>query len=322
MTRGFSFVVAAMAMGLAPASHAQDYPSRNITMINPYQAGGGGDIPSRWFAEKLGPIVGKPVVVLNKPGGNTTIGAHEVAQAKPDGYTILMTAGNSTMVANVYQIKNLSYDPEKDFAPVTTLFRTPFILAVGANAPVNSVAELTKRLKEKGRGHYGRGVTVMGLLAAELYKSIAGIEGLEDVPYKDQQPLFADLKEGTIEFAFLDATSAKQAKEGGQAKLLAVTPSVRAPFLADLPTMHEAGVPGYEIMAWFAVYAPAKTPAPIVAKLSGWFNQVLAMEETKNFLTTSGTSPFPGNPEQLAKFQAAEREKWGILFKKAKLEPQ
>jgi tripartite-type tricarboxylate transporter receptor subunit TctC len=320
MWRALGAAVAAVALSFGAT--AQEFPTRNITVVSPYAAGGGGDIPVRWFADRLQPIVGKPVIVLNKPGGNTGIGASEVAHAKPDGHTILATAGNSTMVANTFQFKKLQYDPERDFAPVTTLWRTPFILVVGANSPVNSVAELSAHLKKKGKAHYGRGVTVVGLVAAEQYKSLAGIEGVEDVAYKDLQPMLADLKEGAIEFVFMDATTALQAKQGGQGKLLAVTPSVRAPFLADLPTMEEAGVKGYELMAWFGVYAPAGAPAPIVNKLSGWFNQVLATEEAKSFLTTSGTYPFPGNPESLAKFQASERAKWGAIFKKAKLEPQ
>lgn len=300
-------------------AQAQEYPTRTITIYCGFPAGSGSDVIVRYFADKMRPLAGQPVVVDNKAGALGNIAADAMNNAKPDGYTMLITP-NSAGAANVHTFKHLPFDP-RAFTPVTTLVQLPFVLIVGPNSPVKSVAELTALLKSKnGKGTFGYANTT-ALASAEMYRTMAGFEATQ-VAYRGVPQSIADLTQGELDFTYADATFATPQIEQGLFRGLAVTTAKRSSALPNLPTMAETGLAGYDLGAWFAAFLPPQTSPQIAQKLSGWLNQIMAMEETKKFLLNVATDTFPGSPEALKKFQAAEIDKWGAIVKAAKIEPQ
>jgi tripartite-type tricarboxylate transporter receptor subunit TctC len=300
---------------------AQDYPVRPVTMVIGYAPGGAVDIPARYFAKRLSAITGQPFVIENRPGALTNIAAESVARAKPDGYTLFMASGNATMASNPHIFKKLPFDPVKDFTPVATLFRLPFLLVVNAKTPVNSVVELTAYMKKKGTaGNYGYAGS-FALIASELYKSVAGLQ-TQAISYKVPQQSIPALISGELDFLIQDSANVLRQVAAGTLKALAVTPSQRSALIPEVPTMEEAGVPGYDLSGWFALYLPANAPPTLVARLQSLFGQFLTDDETKKTLGNIGTEPFPGNAQFLAQLQARELEKWGRLHKLAKIEPE
>jgi tripartite-type tricarboxylate transporter receptor subunit TctC len=301
---------------------AQDYPSKQIHVYLGLAAGGGADLLTRYFADKLGQELGQSVIVENKPGSLGNLAAEAVAKSKPDGYTLLI-APNTTYSAALYMFKQLPFDPVKDFVPVTTLVRLPFVMVVNAQrTPVKSVAELTAFLKAKSdKGAYGA-PTGTSVGASELYKSISGVQSIQ-VPYKTMQQALTELTNGEIDFLYSDATFVLEHVRAGRYRALAVTTDKRSAAAPELPTMEEAGVKGfYEISAWFAAALPGGTPTPIADKLNATFQKILATEETKKFALTISADTFPGSRQDMAAFQAREIEKWGKIAKLAKIEPQ
>jgi tripartite-type tricarboxylate transporter receptor subunit TctC len=299
--------------------HAQEYPTRTIAIYCGFPAGSGSDVIVRYFADKMRPLAGQPVVVENKVGALGNIAADAMNNAKPDGYTMLITP-NSAGAANVHTFKQLPFDP-RAFTPVTTLVQLPFVLIVGPNSSVKSVAELTAAMKAKnGKGTFGYANTT-ALASAEMYRTMAGFEATP-VAYRGVPQSIADLTQNELDFTFADATFATPQIEQGLFRGLAVTTRQRSSALPNLPTMAETGLTGYDLGAWFAAFLPPHTPPQIAQKLSDWLNQIMAMPETKKFLLNVATDTFPGSPEALRKFQAAEIDKWGIIVKAAKIEPQ
>lgn len=311
---------AALIAGLPAApARAQEFPAREIHVICGYDAGTGADVIVRYFAEKLGALAGKPTIVENKGGALTAIAAKYVAQAKPDGYTLFITAGNSTMSANSYIFKQLSYDPVKDFTPVTTLLQLPFLLTVSPKSPAKTVAELTQFLKGKGdKVTYGQ-ANSFGIAAAELYKSIAGFKGVS-VAYRNTPSAFTDMNGGQIDFIFADAAFAIEQSKSGNVRALATTKKISA--APDLATMAEAGVTGFDLSAWWAAWLPAGAPQPVVDKLAGWLNQIVVSPEAKEFMARNGAEPFSGNAKLLIDHQATDTAKWVALLKAANYEQQ
>jgi tripartite-type tricarboxylate transporter receptor subunit TctC len=298
---------------------AQDYPAREIHVICGYDAGTGADVIVRYFADKLGALAGKPTIVENKGGALTAIAAKYVAQSKPDGYTLFITAGNSTMSANSYIFKNPTYDPVKDFTPVTTLLQLPFLLATSPKLAPKNVAELTAYLKAKGdKVTYGQ-ANSFGIAAGELYKKIAGFNGVS-VAYRSTPLAFTDMNGGQIDFIFADATFGLEQAKSGNIRALATTKKLSA--APEIPTMAEAGVAGFDLIAWWAAWAPAGTPQPIVDKLAGWLNQIVAAPEAKEFMLRNGAEPFPGNAKLLAEHQVKDTALWVSLLKAANFEQQ
>jgi tripartite-type tricarboxylate transporter receptor subunit TctC len=318
--------LAAFFLGLAvlvPARPvaAQDYPAREIRSICNFAAGSGADILVRYYSERLAQVAGKPVIVENKVGVQGNIATEFVARAKPDGYTIMITPASSTLAAARYLFKQLPFDPDKDFAPVTTLARLSFAIAVDARSPIRTIAELTGRLKKKpGHGNYGTGSNT-GLVAAELYKEMAGL-GTTHVPYKAAPNALADLLGGEIDFMSYDVTFLVPQVRAGRVRLLALTSAARLSMLPEVPTMAESGFPGYDLTPWFGVVVPAGTPKAVVDKLAVWFNQISASEETRKFLENFATEPFPGTSQSMAALLAREIEQWGRYTRLAKIEPQ
>ena len=319
LTALFAVFVLFMA---GPLAAQQDFPNQTIRLVMGYPAGvGGADSVARSIAGYMKNLTNVPVIIENKTGALTNIAAEYVANAKPNGYTLLVTAGNSTFATNMHLFKTLPFDPYKSFSYVTTLTRVPFVLMVSPKEKIATVQELTRILKAKGnKGSYGSS-TPISLVISELYKSIAGLETVQ-IPYKTLEPAWPEMASGGLDFMFVDPANAGIVMKQGRARGIAVTSAQRSALMPDIPTMIEGGVPGYEVTSWLAVYAPAGTPRPIIDKLNGWFNQVMANDEFRKSMASINYDLYPGTPEQLAKFHLSELEKWGRLIRAAKIEPQ
>jgi len=312
------FVLLLALAAAAPHAVSQDYPAREIRSICNFAPGSGADIIVRYYSDQLARLAGKPVIVENKPGAQGSIASAFVAKSAPDGYTIHITPASSTLASAPHIFKQLPYDPLKDFAPVTTINSLTFVVAVDASKPFRSISDLISHLKSKpGNGFYGT-QSNSGLIAAEWLKSKTGLETVS-VPFKVTGDAFASLLSGQIDFMSVDSTWAK-----GQSKvrILAVTAAKRSATLPEVPTLAEAGMPGIDVAPWWGVVVPAGTPRPIIDKLAGWFNQITASEETKQFLARAALDPFPGSPEQMAGLLKTEVERWGSFVKMAKIAPQ
>ena len=312
-----TLIVFAAAL-LAQTGLAQDYPAREIRSICNFTAGSGADIIVRYYSDQLSRLAGRPVVVENKPGAQGSLASAFVAKSAPDGYTIHITPASSTLASAPHIFKQLPYDPLKDFATVTTINSLSFVVAVDAGKPYRSVSDLISHLKSKpGHGFYGT-QSNSGLIAAEWLKSSTGLQTVS-VPFKATGDAFANLLSGQIDFMSVDAT---WAKAQSKVRILAVTAAKRSAALPDVPTLAEAGVPGIDVAPWWGVVVPAGTPRPIIDKLAGWFNQITASEDTRQFLARSALDPFPGSPESMAALLKTEVDRWGGFVKLAKIEPQ
>ena len=304
---------------LAPlGALAQDYPAREIRSICNFAPGSGADIIVRYYSDQLAKLAGKPVVVENRPGAQGSVASAFVAKSAPDGYTIHITPASSTLASAPHIWKQLPFDPLKDFATVTTINSLSFVVAVDAAKPIKSIQELLNSLKQKpDHGFYGT-QSNSGQIAAELIKASTGLQTTY-VPFKVTGDAFTALLAGSIDFMSVDASWAR-----GQPKvrILAVTATRRATALPDVPTLAEAGVPGVDVAPWWGVVVPAGTPRPIIDKLSGWFNQIVASEETKQFHARFAIDPMPGTPESMAALLKTEIERWGGFVKLAKIQPQ
>jgi tripartite-type tricarboxylate transporter receptor subunit TctC len=314
--------VAAAILPIAVAVYSQQapaqssYPNREIHLVVGYSPGSGPDITTRRVAEALRKATGQTVVVENKPGALTNIAAQGVARAKPDGYTVFLTAGNSTFAANPWLFKNLPFDPVKDFTPVTSLLKTPFLFAVPQGSPINSVAELTAALKAKaGRAKYAYANSI-SLAASELYKHKTGVEAV-GVSYKSIVDSHAALAAGEVDFFVADVTFKDRAK------LLALTVAERSPVLPGIPSAKEAGLDDFDLGAWWGVWLPAGAPQDVVDKLAGWIDEFTASEENREFTNSRGNEPWIGvRGQALRDYTVNEIRKWGEAIKLSKIEPQ
>jgi tripartite-type tricarboxylate transporter receptor subunit TctC len=233
----------------------------------------------------------------------------------------MITPASSTLAAARYMFKELRFDPDKDFVPVTTLAKLSFAIAVDAKSPARSIADLTAELKKKpGHGAYATGSNT-GQVTGELYKEMAGLSTTY-VPYKETMSALSDTISGRVDFMTYDITFLVPQARAGRVRILAVTSATRRAPLPDVPTMVESGFPGYDLAPWWGVVVPAGTPKPVVDKLAAWFNQITASEETQKFLGNLATDPFPGTPESMAALLRTEIEQWGRYVRLAKIEPQ
>jgi len=304
-------------------AQAQTWPSKErlIRVVCAFPVGQGADIITRYFADKLATVSGQTVIVENRVGQLGAIAATMVARSRPDGYTIFISPASGTHAMNAALFKELSYDPIKDFTPVTTLAKTFFVLTVDSGSPYTSVRELTEALKTKGNKAAYAYVSPTANVASALYKQRAGIQALA-VPFTANVQTLSEMRSGQIDFQFLDGTSALGLIAGGRLRALAVTTPQRSTLMPDIPTMAEAGVPEYDVSPWWAVFLPANAPQPVVDKLESWFNQIVGMEDTKTFLAKLSADTFPGNAEFLSEFLRKEIKRWGEMIKLANIEPQ
>ena len=300
---------------------AQEYPAREIHSICSFAAGSGADILVRYYSDKLSRIAGRPVIVENRAGAQGTIGAEYAAHAKPDGYTILITPASSTHAAAARTFKKLPYDPLKDFVSVAPIARLSFVIAVSGTSPIKSIPELIAHLKSKpDHGTYGQG-TVTGEVVAELLKERAGLKTVQ-IPYKTSVQGLTDLIAGQLDFLVWDATFLSGQAHTGRIRLIGVTSGTRSAALPEVPTIAEAGFPGYDITSWWGVMVPAGTPRPIVDRLASWIGQINTTEETRQFLHNVATDVLPGTPDSMSQLLKEDIERWAQYAKLAKIEPQ
>ena len=309
--------VVALATLWSPAK-AQDYPARAITLVVPFVAGGSTEISARIVAQHLETRLGKPVVVENRPGAGTVIGSNYVAKAAPDGYTLLQ-ATSTPMAINVTVHKALPYDPATDLIPLAMVAQSPFILIVNPELPVKSVKDLIAYGKANpGKLSYGSGGPgAPHHLYSELFASMTGIK-MSHVPYKGSLPALNDVVGGHIQLMFCDVPPSAGMIQSGKVRALGVSPKARLAAFPDIPTVAEAGVPGYEAVAWFMVAAPAKTPAPIVDRLHRELKAVLAMPEVKAQITKLSLVPMETpSIAEMQSFVKSEIARWGKVVEAA-----
>jgi tripartite-type tricarboxylate transporter receptor subunit TctC len=292
----------------------QSWPSRPVRVVVPLGAGGFADVPARILAPRLAQQTGGTFYVENKPGAGSTIGADMVAKADPDGHTLLFTATPHVISAHLY--KKLQYDALGDFAPVALTASGPYALVVNAELPAKSVRELIAAAKAApGKIDYASsGNGSAQHLVSALFASMAGIE-LNHVPYKGSGQAMQDLLSGQVKVSFAGIPNVMPHVKAGRLRALAVSTAQRWPDLPDVPTVAEAGVPGYEATLWLCVLAPAKTPPEIVKRLAVEIEKALKDSEMVNNLRSAGIAPAYMGPEQFGPFLRAEHEKWGKVVK-------
>ena len=314
-----SLVLATGAL-LTQGALAQAYPSKPITFVVPFAAGSATDQIERALGQSVTDQTKQAVVVDNKGGASGQIAASQVARAPADGYTVLITT-NTTHAANEHLYKKLSYDPVKDFAPVTGLGKGGQVLVVRMDTPYTNVMDLVAAAKKTpGKLSFGSGSS-SSRMAGEMFKQLTSTDILH-VPYKSNPNAITDLLGGQIDFMITDTSTGVPQVKGGKLKALGVSTVDRNPLLPEVPTIAEAGVKGYDMGYWFAAYAPAGTPPAVVAKLRDLLAAGTKSAAAKSFYDGSGSVAWSTSPEELAKFQAAETAKWGKVIKAAGIEPE
>jgi tripartite-type tricarboxylate transporter receptor subunit TctC len=308
-----------VAANLAQAQ-TDPYPSKPITIIVPFGPGSGTDTVTRVIAQPLGVALKQTIVIENKPGANGTIAATQVARAAPDGYTLLMSTNSPSSAAPSLN-KNITYDPIKDFAPLSRAGSYTFVLAVHPSVPAKTLPELIAYAKANpGQLTYASGNT-SGIVAGETLKHRAGIDILH-VPYKTVPPALNDVLGGRISMMFTDLTPALPHLQAGTVRGLAVTRIQRSALLPDLPTMDEAGVAGFDMDSWAALFAPANTPREIVVRLNTELRRIIDGPEVKTKLGNVGFEAFSSSPEELDAFVRKQLVAWTKMIKDAGIDPE
>ncbi|MEO8921744.1 MAG: tripartite tricarboxylate transporter substrate binding protein [Caldimonas sp.] len=315
--RTLAFAAALFVPALMPVlADAQSYPSRPIHLVVPFSAGGAVDTVGRTLGEKLATELGQTVIIENKPGASANIGADFVAKAAPDGYTLLL--GANGLATNMSLFHTLPFNTLKDFAPISLVGNAPLVLVVPADSPIKSLHDLlAKGRADKTALSYGSaGNGSSGHLASALLESVGKFQALH-VPYKGGAPALVDLMAGRISFMLLNPLEVAPHLKSGRLRALAVSSTQRLPILPDVPTMAEAGLPGFEAGVWWALVAPAGTPHEVIEKLSAATQKALADPAVRQRLTALGAIVTPSTPEQLAAFLQAEVTKWARVIKAA-----
>ena len=296
---------------------AQAYPTKPVTIIVPFAAGGTTDILARIIGQALTAELGQSVVVDNRAGAGGNIGGQAAAKATPDGHTLFMgTVGTHAINASLY--KKMPFDPVKDFAPLTRVANVPNLLVANPAQPYKSVKDLIAYAKANpGKVNFGSSGNGSSIhLSGELFKSLAKVD-MQHVPYKGSAPAVTVLLGNQIGIMFDNMPSAIQHVRSGKLVPLAVTTAKRSPELPNVPTIAEAGVPGYEATSWFGMFAPAGTPAPVLAKLNAAIVKVLGQPDVKKKINEQGAEVYSETPEQFAAFIQAESVKWGKVVKES-----
>jgi tripartite-type tricarboxylate transporter receptor subunit TctC len=312
----------AFALALACSSAmAQTYPSRAVRLVVPSAPGGGADITARIIAPKLSELLGQQVVVENRAGAGTMIGGEVVARAAPDGYTLLL--GISTLAINPAMYRKVPYDAIKDFAPVSQLVSLPNVLVTHPSLPVRTVKELIAFAKPRpGQIHYASaGVGTNPHLSVELFLSLTGLRMIH-VPYKGSGQGIVDVVAGHVPMMMPSILTGLPHAKGGRLRALGVTSATRAGGAPQVPTIAEAGVPGYEAVQWFGVLAPAGSARDIVARLHSDVLRTLQSAEIKDRFASDGADPVGSTPEEFAAFLRAETAKWSKVVKNAGIQPE
>ena len=323
MTPRFRLSLLALLAGpllAAPGAFAQGaapYPARPVTVVVPFAAGSVTDLLARIVAQNLGDALGRPFVVDNRAGADGNIGAAYVAAAAPDGYTLLMGAA-STNAINPSLHKNLKFDALKDFAPITNVAAVPNVLVVGPQVPAKTVKEF---IAGASKGQYSFASSGAGgsmHLSGEMFKAMTHVSMLH-VPYKGGSAPVTDVMGGRVEAMFCNLPLCLPHIRAGKLTALAVTSGRRSPLLPEVPTMAEAGVPGYDVVGWFALFAPAAVPKAIVTRLNTETVRILKDPKVREMLLAQGAEPVGDSPEDFAKFVRSEHDRWARIIRDAKI---
>jgi tripartite-type tricarboxylate transporter receptor subunit TctC len=306
----------ALALATSPAGSQPAYPSKTITLLVPYPAGGTTDLLGRLVADQFRTGMGATVIVENKPGAGTTLGAGQVAKAQPDGHTLLM-ATSTTLAINKTLYRQLPYDPVADFTPIALVAAVPFALVVNPSLPVRSLSEFIAYAKAKpGELSYGSaGTGSPHHLGAEMLKTAAGLD-IKHVPYRGSVPAMQDVIAGHIPLMVMDLQPALPQIREGKLRALGVTTAARVGSAPDIPTLAESGLAGFELVAWQGVVAPAGVPRPIIDRLSGEIAALVSAPETRTKLNALALEPLTGStPDTFAAYVKSEIERWAPIVK-------
>jgi tripartite-type tricarboxylate transporter receptor subunit TctC len=317
--RHVAAVAPLMLAMVATASAQAPYPNRNITLVLPFAAGSGTDTTTRIISKELGTALGVGMVIDNKAGANGSIAASYVARSTPDGYTLFVTT-NTSHSANPYLLKNMSYDPVKDFTPIARTGDLPFMLVIHPDIPANSVADLIALAKkEPGKYTYASGSSA-AIVAGATFARLAGIDLLH-VPYKSSPPALTDLIAGRVSMMFIDVPTGLPHVNAKALKSLAVTTKKRSALLPDLPTMDDT-VKGFDITSWQGYFGPANLPKDVVVRLNAEIRKVVERSDIKGQLAERGMEAFSGTPEEFEAFVKEQLVVWEKLITAAGIEKQ
>jgi tripartite-type tricarboxylate transporter receptor subunit TctC len=315
--RRFVMLSSAALSALAPSlARADTYPSRFVRLVVPFPPGGGTDAIARLLAGRLSVMWGQQMVVENKGGGATSIGTDAVAKADPDGYTVLLQS--MPLAVNKYMFATLPFDPVADLAPVSLICDYPNVMAVPMSSPAHTVQEFIDHAKANPDKvtYASSGIGTSVHLSGALFNRMTGLK-LRHIPYRGAGPALNDLIPGRVDVMFNNIGAVMPLIQGGQLRALAVTSIKRAAALPDVPTVSEAGVPGFDVSAWYALFVPARTPETVIRKLSADTVAALADPATKGRLEQLGVGVIGSSPEALRAHLAAEMSKWGTIIKEA-----
>jgi tripartite-type tricarboxylate transporter receptor subunit TctC len=322
--RGWRLWLCAAAAMIAPASlaHAQNFPTRTITLVIPFAPGGSNTVVGRAIADKIGELLGEKIVIDNRPGAGGTVGTRAVAKSEPDGYTLLLSfTGTMAIAPSLY--KNVGYDPRRDFAPIGMIGNAPNSLVVHPSFPAKTLAEFVAYAKANpGKVNFGSaGAGTVSHITGEYFAASAGIK-LVHIPYKGTGLALTDLLGGHIPMAFAPIPASHANVSAGSLRALAVTSSSRSSLLPDVPTIAESGFPGFDASLHYGLVAPAGTPRPIIDKLNKALRGALASDEVKKQLGLDGTEITPGTPEDYADHIDRDKKKWSALVRDSGVEQE
>ena len=305
---------ALLLLTLTGLGHAQTWPTRPIKLVVPFAAGGTTSILGRAMADKLAPLLGQPVVVDNRPGAGGNVGMDAVAKSEPDGYTLLM--GPIGLAINPALYNKMSFDPIRDLAPIGLYAGVPNLLVVHPSVPAQSLKELIALFKANpGKYNYAsNGNGTSSHLAAEMLKSSAGVD-IVHIPYKGGAPAMADLLAGQVTMLFDQMPAVLPQVKGGKVRALGVSSAQRSAAAPEVPSLAEAGLPGFDMTVWFGLLAPARTPPAVLQRVNAEMGKVLQDPEFRTFLAGLGVSPLGGSPEAFASFIQAETQRWAQVVK-------
>src|SRR5438270_6434819 len=310
----------AVALALPAGAQAQAFPSKVVKLVVAYAPGGATDVVTRAVAQRLSPTWGQPVIIENKPGANTNIATAEVAKAPADGYTLLSTA-EATFAVNPYVYATLPFDPVKDYVPVSGLGIIQQVLAVHPGAPYKSVGELIAAAKaQPGKLNYAAfGPGSSPHLNMEMFLHMAGVQ-MTAVHYKGGAPALTDVIGGHVQMIILSTTLTAKPYKAGQLRILGVGAKERLAAFPEIPTIAESGLPGYEAVSWFGLFAPTGTPREVVAKINADVQRVLSDADFREkFLAPNYFEPISGSPEEFAAYVRREAAKWSQVIRQANI---
>jgi tripartite-type tricarboxylate transporter receptor subunit TctC len=320
LTRRKAISGAGATLALPSLARAQAWPSADIRFVCAFPPGSGSDVVVRWFADKLRGPMGRTIIVDNKPGAGGNIATEFTARSRPDGHTIYVHTGSSVS-ANMHTFKKPPVDAGKALQVAATINKQAFMIVVDPKSPHKRLQDLTAALKAKGdKATYATSAT-SGKVLGELYKSVAGLKAVE-VSYRMAQDSLNDLASGTIDFGSHDPQFTLAQLEQGRLRVLAVASAERLPSQPNLPTMAEGGVPGIDLVGWFAAFVPAATPRPIVDTINKHFNTLLVTPEAKEFLNKFGGDPYVSTPDEGQARLLNDIKAWGDYVRIANIEPQ